>query len=124
VTSHTNAWRWLGVGAAVLLICFGFYHAGSASVTAGTPQLLTGKFMGLSIDGNAMAFQPSGSSTGTSYAWSGDLPWSNSSGVIQLGGNVACAKPIDRGHTITIGVVETKPAGGVPGTWLLAFVKC
>jgi hypothetical protein len=122
--SANGLWRWVGVGVVVLLIGVGLYYVGTISITAGTPQLLTGKFMGLSIDGRAMAFQPSGSSTGTSYAWSGDTMWSNSAGVIHDGGNVACVQPTNRGHTITIGVVETKPVDNFPGTNIIAFVRC
>jgi hypothetical protein len=110
---------------AALLICFGFYRAGADSVTAGTPRILTGTFDGFSIDGGALAFQQDGSATGTSFAWSASTMWSDSIGSIHSGGDpVGCASPRFIGHKMTIGIVETKPAGGVPGTWLVAFVKC
>ena len=41
------------------------------NTTSAYPQTVTGKFMGFDASGSAMAFQPDGSSTGTSYAWSG-----------------------------------------------------
>jgi hypothetical protein len=45
------------------------------NATSAYPQTVTGKFMGFDSTGSAMAFQPDGSPTGTSYAWSAATLW-------------------------------------------------
>lgn len=95
----------------------------SDSTTANT-QVMTGKFMGLSIDGASLSFQPEGTTSGTSYAFSKDILWITSNGVVRSGGPVTCLQTSDKGRKITIGVVWTKPQGYAPGTALLAYVRC
>jgi hypothetical protein len=124
VKPHTNtSRRWLA-GAVALLLGFGLYHAGADSVTAGTPRILSGTFRGFGNDGQTLAFQQAGSSTGTSFAWSGSTVWFDANDGIHWGGPGGCTSPQFIGHKITIGVVETKQTGGLPAFWVLAFVKC
>ena len=92
--------------------------------TSAYPQTITGKFMGIDAAGNALAFQPDGSATGTSYAWSPATLWVSANGTTHGGGPISCMRPADRGHKITIGVVTVKPRGILPGTDLIAWVKC
>lgn len=92
--------------------------------TSAYPQTITGKFMGFDTTGAAMAFQSSGSANGTSYAWSADTMWESANGAIHDSGAVACLQPSDRRNKITIGVVVVKPQGDMPGTDLIAWVKC
>ena len=94
------------------------------NATSAYPQTVTGKFMGFDATGSAMAFQPDGSSTGTSYAWSAATLWVSADGTTHGGGAITCLQPADRGHEITIGVVTVKPRGILPGTDLIAWVKC
>ena len=92
--------------------------------TSAYPQTVTGKFMGFDDAGRALAFQPDGSSSGTSYAWSPATLWVSANGTPHGGGPITCLQPADRGHEITIGVVTVKPRGILPGTDLIAWVKC
>jgi len=92
--------------------------------TSATPQTVAGKFMGFDRTGAAMAFQPAGSSTGTSYAWAPDTQWQSANGTWHLTGPVSCLQPSDRGHTVTIGVITAKPVGTASGTDLIVWVKC
>lgn len=94
----------------------------SDSTTAHT-QVIAGRFMGLSSDGGSLAFQPEGSDSGTSYAFSRDITWISSTGVVHQG-SATCLQSSDKGHKITIGVVWTKPQGDAPGIALLAYVRC
>jgi hypothetical protein len=110
------------VGAALVVTVFVAVEA-SDSTTAHT-QVITGKFMGLSIDGGSLAFQPEGKTSGTSYAFSKDAMWTSSTGVVHSNGPATCLQTSNKGHKITIGVVWTKPQGYAPGTALLAYVRC
>lgn len=92
--------------------------------TSATPQTIAGKFMGFDMTGAAMAFQPAGSSTGTSYAWAPDTQWQSANGTWHLTGPVSCLQPSDRGRKVTIGVVTAKPVGTAAGTDLIVWVKC
>jgi hypothetical protein len=112
-----------GILCAALAIAVFVAVDASDSTTANT-QVMTGKFMGLSIDGGGLAFQPEGATSGTSYAFSRDTMWITSTGAVRSGGPVTCLQTFDKGRTITIGVVWTKPQGYAPGTALLAYVRC
>ena len=94
------------------------------NATSAYPQTVTGKFMGFDSTGSAMAFQPDGSPMGTSYAWSAATLWVSANGTTHSGGPITCLQPADRGHEITLGVVTVKPRGILPGTDLIAWVKC
>jgi hypothetical protein len=94
------------------------------NATSAHPQTVTGKFMGFDGTDSAIAFQPDGSTTGTSYAWSAATLWVSASGATHSGGPITCLQPADRGHEITLGVVTVKPRGILPGTDLIAWVKC
>jgi hypothetical protein len=107
------------------LLCGAVFFAVVASnSTTALPQVITGKFMGLSIDGGSLAFQPEGKTTGTSYVFSSDTMWISSTGLVHTSGPAACLQAADKGRKITIGVVWTKPQGYAPGTALLDYVKC
>ena len=109
--------------AIVIVVGLSSFYLGRDNATEVAPHQLTGKFDGLSIGGQSIAFQPEGSTTATSFAWSGDTMWTDSTGVVKFG-HVACVQASQRGHTITIGVVNVKSDGTVPGTMIIAFVKC
>jgi len=94
------------------------------NATSAYPQTITGKFMGIGDAGSALAFQPDGSSSGTSYSWSPTTLWVSADGTTHDGGPITCMQPADRGHKITIGVVTVKPRGILPGTDLIAWVQC
>jgi len=111
----------LGVVAVVaVVIAVSENHSSSA-----TPQAIAGKFMGFDTSGTAMAFQPSGSATGTSYNWAPNTEWQSFNGTWHQTGPVSCLQPSDRGHTqVVIGVVTAKPVGTADGTALIVWVKC
>jgi hypothetical protein len=94
------------------------------NATSAYPQTVSGKFMGFDSTASAMAFQPDGSPTGTSYAWRAATLWVSAHGTTHSGGPITCRQPGDRGHEITLGVVTVKPRGILPGTDLIAGAKC
>jgi hypothetical protein len=94
------------------------------NATSAYPQTVSGKFMGFDATASAMAFQSDGSTTGTSYAWSAATLWVSVDGATHSGGPITCLQPADRGHEITLGVVTVKPRAILPGTDLIAWVKC
>lgn len=67
----------LGVIAIVAVVIAVSEHRSSSA----TPQTITGKFMGFDTTGTAMAFQPTGSANGTSYAWAPDTQWQSANGT-------------------------------------------
>jgi len=91
---------------------------------SGTPQVITGKFMGFDITGTAIDFKLNGSTYGTSYAWTPDTSWQSADGTWHDTSPVSCLQPADHGHTVTFGVVTAKPVGNAPGTDLIVWVKC
>ena len=102
-----------------VVIAVSEYRSSSA-----TPQTITGTFMGFDATGTAIAFQPTGSFNGGSYAWAPDTQWQSVNGTWHLTGPVSCLQPSDRGRKVTIGVVTAKPVGTAPGADLIAWVKC
>lgn len=111
----------LGVIAIVAVVIAVSEHRSSS----GTPQTITGKFMGFDTTGTAMAFQPTGSANGTSYAWAPNTQRQSANGTWHLTGPVSCLQPSDRGRTtVTIGVVTAKPVGTADGADLIVWVKC
>jgi hypothetical protein len=116
----------LGVIAIVAVVIAVSEHRSSSA----TPQAITGKFMGFETSGAApfattMAFQPTGSANGSSYAWAPDTQWQSANGTWHLTGPVSCLQPSDRGRTtVTIGVVNANPVGTADGADLIVWVKC
>jgi hypothetical protein len=74
-----------------------FIAVEASSSTTARPQVITGKFMGLSIDGGSLTFQPEGKTTGTSYAYSSDTVWISATGVVHTSGPTAASKRSTRG---------------------------
>ena len=117
--------RVISVILGVIAIVAIFVSVSASRSSSATPQAITGRFMGFDMTGTAMAFQPTGSATGTSYAWAPDTQWESKNGTWHLAGPASCLKPSDRGRTeVTIGVVTAKPVGTAGGTDLIAWVKC
>lgn len=110
----------LGVIAIVAVVIAVSEHRSSSA----TPQTITGKFMGFDTTGAAMAFQPAGSASGTSYAWAPDTQWQSANGTWHLTGPASCLQPSNRGRTVTIGVVTAEPVGTAGGADLIVWVKC
>jgi hypothetical protein len=101
-----------------------FIAVDASDSTSAHTQVITGTFMGLSIDGGSLALQPEGTNSGTSYAFSKDTMWISSTGVVHMSEPATCLETSNKGHKITIGVVWTKPQGYAPGISLLAYVRC
>ena len=110
----------LGCAIAVILVAIGSFWLGQVSAIQARTQIISGTFMGLSIDHAELAFQPNGSTTGTSYSYSSDTTWIHH-GVVHGGGMDVC---LNRGRKIQIGVVTGRPVGSSPGGVLLSFIKC
>jgi hypothetical protein len=80
--------------------------------------------MGTNTDGTAFAFQPNGSSTGSSYALSSDIHWWSANSSRTLSGVDACIKAAGSSRIITIGVATVKPVGVPLGNVIVTYVKC
>lgn len=63
-----------------------FIAVEASNSTTARPQVITGKFMDLSIGAGSLAFQPERETTGTSYAYSSDSVWISATGVVHTSG--------------------------------------
>lgn len=109
---------------AIVAVVFAVVEHSSANSSSVTPKAITGKWMGTNTNDTAFAFQPNGSSTGSSYALSSDIEWWSANGTRTLSGLDACLKAAGSSRIITIGVVTVKPVGVPLSSVLVAYVKC
>ena len=110
----------IGCAVSAIFAVIGSFWLGQISATQARTQVISGKFMMLSIDHAELAFQPNRSTAGSSYAYSPDITWIHD-GVVHQGGVDVCLK---RGRKIQIGVVTARPVGSNPGGVLLSFISC
>jgi hypothetical protein len=125
--SKTN-FRLIWTSVAIIILvgstAVGYEYGSHRTTSSVTPQVLIGKFMGLGIGGNELAFQPLGAPNGQSYAWNDSEIWYSAKGVEHVGGAVPCLTKSSAGKPITLAVITVRPVQHEFGTTEIIWLQC
>ena len=125
--SKANAkliWVLIAIIVCVCSTAIGYEYGSHRYTSSATPQIVNGKFMGLGVGGNEIAFQPSGSSNGQSYSWDSSETWFSANGVEHVGGVVPCLTKSSVGKEISLAIITIEGTKQASGTVQIVWLQC